>query len=329
MNKFKRIFCRVFILSNMKKLLTALFLIIVLIIAGLYIFIPAKAEIGKNHYLESNTGSAMRILADTSSWSKWWPEVTGRKVPTSAPFYFDDFGFQFSHDYPGGVSVSILNDTTITESTITLVQVNKDSVMLIWKCGLQESNWPIVRLQNYYRANKIRNSMTGIIKSLNNFLQKDENIYGIPFDITMSQDSTLVMTKGSTEAYPSEKYIYGLIGELKNYIRDEGALETNHPMLDVKKISDHHFETMVAIPANRELPGKGSIYFSRFVPWKVLTAEVKGGVKTVEEALHRMDLYINDHQLTRMAISFQSLVTNRMEQPDSTQWITRIYTPVP
>ncbi len=313
----------------MKKLLTVLFLIVILIIAGIYIFIPAKAEIGKNEYIKSNAGAAKRILADTSSWPKWWPNDTGRKVSTFTPFYYDELGFQLSHDYHGGVSVSIINDTTITESTITLVQVNKDSVMLIWKCDLPESNWPIARLQNYFRAKKIRNSMTGIIKSLDTFLQKDENIYRIPFKITMSKDSTLVMTKGTTDSYPSEKYIYGLIGELKNYIRDEQALETNHPMLDVKKISDHQFETMVAIPANRELAGKGSIFFSRFVPWKVLTAEVKGGVKTVEDALHQMDLYITDHQLTRMAISFQSLVTNRMEQPDSTQWITRIYTPVP
>ena len=171
--------------------------------------------------------------------------------------------------------------------------------------------------------------MTGILNSLDNFLQKEDNIYGVHFDIGMSEDSTLVMTKGSTTSYPSEKYIYGMIGELKQYISQEGALETNHPMLDVKKISDQKYESMVAIPVNKELPGKGSILFSRFVPWKVLTAEVKGGVKTVEEALRQMDLYISDHQLTRMAISFQSLVTNRMEQPDSTQWVTRIYTPVP
>ena len=171
--------------------------------------------------------------------------------------------------------------------------------------------------------------MTGILNSLDNFLQKEDNVYGFHFDIIMSQDSTLVMTKGRTDSYPSQKYIYKMIGELKKYIRDEGALEINNPMLDLKRINDHQFETMVAIPVNKELPGKGSILFSRFVPWKVLTAEVKGGVPRVEEALHQMDLYISDHKLTRMAISFQSLVTNRMEQTDSTQWITRIYTPVP
>ena len=313
----------------MKKLLTALFFTVVLIIAGIYIFIPAKAGIGKNEYLETNTGAAIRILADTSSWPKWWPEENARKLPTFAPFYYNDLGFQVTHEYPGGVSVSIITGTTITESNITLVQANKDSVMLIWKCDLQESNQPIERLQNYYLAKKIRKSMTGIIKNLDNFLQKGENIYGIRFDITMSRDSTLAMTRGTTNSYPSEKYIYGLINELKSYIRNEGALETNHPMLDVKKINEHQYETMVAIPVNRELPGKGSIYFSRFVPWKVLTAEVKGGLKTVEEALHQMDLYISDHQLTRMAISFQSLVTNRLAQPDTTKWITRIYTPVP
>jgi hypothetical protein len=30
-----------------------------------------------------------------------------------------------------------------------------------------------------------------------------------------------------------------------------------------------------------------------------------------------------------MAIPFQSLVTDRSKQPDTTKWITNIYTPVP
>jgi len=80
---------------------------------------------------------------------------------------------------------------------------------------------------------------------------------------------------------------------------------------------------------NKELAGNGKIFFSRFVPWKVLTAEVRGGIWTVKEAMHQMDIYIADYQKTAMAIPFQSLVTNRMEEPDTLKWITGIYTPVP
>ena len=256
--------------------------------------------------------------------------IQRRKVKQLPIFFFTNgLEFQVSHAYSNGVAISILDNGESSESNVTVIPFKTDSVLLIWKYDLQESMQPIQRVQNYRRAKKIRNSMTDILNSFANFLQTEENIYGIRFQTTMSQDSTLVMTKGATTSFPSVNFIYGMIGELKEYIHKEGAMETNHPMIDVKKINDQQYETMVAIPVNKELPGKGLIIFSRFVPWKVLTAEVKGGVKTVEKALRQMDLYVNDHQLTRMAISFQSLVTNRAEQPDSTQWITRIYTPVP
>ena len=100
-------------------------------------------------------------------------------------------------------------------------------------------------------------------------------------------------------------------------------------MLHVKTLNDSTFETMVAIPVNKKLEGNGTISFSRFVPWKVLTAEVIGGNKTVEEALKQMKVLISDYQISSMAIPFESLVTDRSQQPDTSKWVTNIYTPVP
>ena len=313
----------------MNKILAGLLLMAILLLISIFIFIPAKLEIGKNEFIKGNAGAAVRILSDTTTWASWWPGENDSGQKLIAPFKYSIFRYELRHSYPNGAVITIGDNNKVTESNLTLIPVNRDSIMLVWKCTLPKNYSPLARIRNYRKAKNIRAEMAVILESLGHFLEKEENIYGISFEITMSQDSTLVMTKGKTGSYPSEKYIYGLITELKSYLREGGALETNPPMLDVKKINDHEFETMVAIPADKELPGKGSIFFSRFVPWKVLTAEVKGGVKTVTEALHQMDLYINDHRLTRMAISFQSLVTNRLKQPDSTQWITRIYTPVP
>ena len=251
----------------MKKILTALLFLLVLIIVCIYVFIPATANIVKNAYLKNTSGATVRILADTNSWHKWWPGQLENDLSAPGLIQYNDLIFKQSHAYPNGVSVSILKGNDLIESNLTTVQVNKDSVLLIWKCSLPESNNPIKRLQNYYSAKKIRNSMTGIINNLDTFLRKDENIYGISFNITMSGDSTLIMTKRTTNSYPSAKYVYALITELKNYAAEQGAKETNFPMMDVKKIHDQQFEMMLAIPVNKELPGKGSIYFSRFVPW--------------------------------------------------------------
>jgi hypothetical protein len=138
----------------------------------------------------------------------------------------------------------------------------------------------------------------------------------------------MVLTTSVSKKYPTTSDVYQLVENLKKYIAAEDAKENNFPMLYVKKLPDFTFETMVAIPVNKELPGNGAISFSRFVPWKVLTAEVKGGDKTAE-TLHQMKLFMNDYQKTAMAIPFESLVTDRSKDPNTLKWITRIYTPVP
>jgi hypothetical protein len=60
----------------------------------------------------------------------------------------------------------------------------------------------------------------------------------------------------------------------------------------------------------------------------ILVAEVKGGPYTVTNAFNSLHDYVTDHDLQSPAIPFQSLITNRLQQPDSTKWITKIYYPI-
>jgi hypothetical protein len=161
------------------------------------------------------------------------------------------------------------------------------------------------------------------------FVEKQVNVYGVNFYETMSHDSTLVVTKSTYSNYPSTTQVYNLISELKKYIADEGAKENNFPMLNVKRLNEAEFETMVAISVNKYLPGNNKIFSRRFVPWKMQAADVIGGSYTVEDALKQMKIYMNDYQKRAMALPFQSLVTDRSKQPDTLKWITRIYTPIP
>ena len=171
--------------------------------------------------------------------------------------------------------------------------------------------------------------MADILEHLKAFLEDNTKVYGIHIHEIISKDSTLTATKLVSKDYPSTAEIYSLITRLKKYIISQGAKENNFPMLHVKEVNDTTFETMVAIPVNKYLPGDDDkIVPKRFVPWKVLTAEVKGGTHTVNEALHQMEIYISDYHREAMAIPFESLVTDRSKQPDTLQWITRIYTPV-
>jgi hypothetical protein len=64
------------------------------------------------------------------------------------------------------------------------------------------------------------------------------------------------------------------------------------------------------------------------VPGNFLAAQVLGGEGTVRNALTSMQDFISDNGKTSMAIPFSYLITNRMDEPDTSKWITQVYMPV-
>jgi len=315
--------------NDMKRFLIFLFTLCLLFCIYVYAFLPGKTEISITQFVNCNVNGAFRTISNENAWKKWWPkEDSSKKKLTAGQFFYNGYNYHLTNKYYNSVEVFMKNKSASIESRINLIKINSDSVALEWSFMLPGSLNPLTRISNYRKAKNIKSNMAAILSRLRLFLEKQENIYGVNFHVVMSKDSTMVAIKKMSPEYPTTAEIYKLIGSLKSYIKKEGAKENNFPMLNVRK-KDSLYETMVAIPVNKELAGNGKIFFSRFVPWKVLTAEVRGGIWTVKEAMHQMDIYIADYQKTAMAIPFQSLVTNRMEEPDTLKWITGIYTPVP
>ena len=60
----------------------------------------------------------------------------------------------------------------------------------------------------------------------------------------------------------------------------------------------------------------------------ILITEVKGDNKEIQKAYTQIQHYISDYKRIAPAIPFESLVTDRRKQPDSSQWVTKIYYPV-
>jgi hypothetical protein len=298
-----------------------------------YFFIPEKIEISKVQFVKCNVNGAFRILRDETSWKNWWPKkfATENKNETDndSSFLYNGYSYQLNEVFYNSVSVVVSKKNTSIDSRINLIKISIDSVVVIWKCELDAGTNPLKRILNYQKANQLQDDFTSILLAYKNFVEQSSNIYGVDFHVIMSQDSTMVATKMTSKTFPTTTDIYSMIGKLRTYIAEQNARENNVPMLHVKTKKDSTFETMVAIPVNKQLPGKGAIFFSRFVPWKVLTAEVHGGNKTVENALDQMKVYMSDYQKTAMAIPFESLLTDRSKEPDTSKWITRIYTPVP
>ena len=293
--------------------------LIILSIGSSYVFIPGELNVGAARVAQCNLSGAFRSVADGRSLEKWWPAggIGGYSCRMEGSVYpqvglvLEKEG-QFFHGMLSVLSAGL-----------------SDSISLIWQCRISCSSLPWRRWQQYREAVRLREVMQAGVDSLKSFLGKMENVYGTDIRNVMLLDSTLVQTTKMMSRYPVPADIYPSIHSMRAYIAGQGAKEIDFPMLHVERRSDSVYECTIAIPVDRELRGTKEFVPVRFVPWKVLRGEVRGGTVTAAQAMVQLQYYAADHQLTMMAMPFQSLVTERDQEPDTTRWVTRVVVPVP
>jgi hypothetical protein len=139
----------------------------------------------------------------------------------------------------------------------------------------------------------------------------------------------LLFTFASSKGLPGTEFIYGLIDQLKNYAADQSAKVTGYSMLNISTIDSIHFLTKVAVPIDKKLKPSGNISYKWMLGGgKILVAEVQGGPASINKALKQVEVYVQDYHLIAPAIPFQSLITDRTKEKDTSKWITKIYYPV-
>jgi len=316
----------------MKKLLIGLSVIFILLLAGIYSFIPDQPVISKIVLLKSTPNTSYKYLSEEINWKKWWPNnsvhLNRNTRNENDSFYYKENKYQITQAFFNTIEVHILDKNSDIKSIITIVSLKKDSVKVEWQFSFVASHNPFKRLQQYLQVKDIKINMEAILRALKSFLEKKENVYGTNIRQEKVRDTLLVATKLVSVYYPTTSDIYGLINRLRIYINHHGARETNYPMLHVSILDSSHFETMVAIPVNIALPGDSIFLFKRMVPGKILVVDVKGGKLSIDKAFAQLQNYLIDYHLESPAIPFESLVIDRLNEPDTIKWITRIYFPI-
>ncbi len=314
----------------MKKFLVFLFALVCAALVGIYLFIPAEIKFSKFVILKTKTPIAARFLMEKDKWMKWFPNDSTNTLTATAStdiFKFKNYTYSVESAMMNRAEVSISNDQKSIKTLIALLTIKEDSVAIEWNGAIKAGLNPVSRIKSYYEAKKIQNNMADILKALRTYLEKKENVYGMNISQEKVVDTILISTKYISNTYPATAEIYSLINDLRKYISEAGAEETNPPMLNIAD-DNNSYRTMVAIPINKIIPEKGNYVFKRMIPGKILVAQVNGGEYTAREALKQIDFYITDNNLSSPAMPFESLITNRSQQPDTTKWVTKIYYPI-
>lgn len=315
----------------MRKWMIAILIAGIVLTAAAYILIPGT--IVKQQSIEVNIARSAisRLLIENNGWDKTWlkdGKVAGNNSLPTVSY--------------GGYSYSVTDLTfsslllqvgqgkdSIANSELNIIMLTKDSVNLDWRLSMTTSKNPFKRFSQYRQAIQIAADMKVMLQKMNDYFSSIPNVYGIDIRREAVVDSTLLSTYDSVKGYPSTSFIYQMIGQLRQYATSNGASITGNPMLNIFTRDSIHYLTKVALPVSKKLPSNGRMAYKWMLPGgNILVVDVTGGQTAIDQAFTQVEYFLKDYGRQAPAIPFVSLVTDRMQQPDSSKWITRIYYPV-
>jgi len=283
------------------------------------VFIPSTLTVSRVESVRCRPLAAFPFLSDELKWRAWWQDSAERK-----DFHIRKLSYQT-------IDIAIQwKQQTLESRMVLLPGGDPDSLFLHWETRLRCGWNPLDRLGQYRQGRQLSTLMGRILGRAGDFLGQPQNVYGIRIEEGSTRDTMLITTRIEKAGVPTNEDIYAQIGKLTRFIDVAHSQVRGYPMVNIIPLEDRPgtYRLMVAIPVSTAIGSKGDVSFMRLIPGRYLITDVNGGPATVDRALAALKDFIRDHQRTVMAIPFQSLITNRMQEPDSSKWVTRIYYPV-
>ena len=308
----------------MKRWIGVIGLLFLATAVALYFFIPATENFTYSSSLKCTEEAAGRFLINKNKWQQWWP---GKKKEEHL-YSYGNCDYRVNKIMLDAADITVYDGKDSARGLLKILPDANDFVKLQWASAVVFSSNPVKKLFQYFGSKYIKTNITGLLDDSRKFFDKEENVYGMKIEMQKVKDSSLIAYKQLLSHYPSTKEIYDMVALVKGYIQKKGGREANYPMVHVQIISRTEYETMVAIPTEGDLPAEENFQLKKMFLGNILMGEVKGGVSSVIKAEQELTNYVNDHKKMSPAIPYQSLVTDRVSEADTSKWITRLYYPV-
>ncbi len=202
-----------------------------------------------------------------------------------------------------------------------------DTSLIIWSSSIEAGTNPINRVQTFARSQRLKNDIQTLLAAFGAYASNPLHAYGFSPEYTEVKDTMLISTKAHFSTYPVTGEIYGLFESLEKYAVSKGAKVNGLPMYNMAAAAAG-FDIMAALPIDRLIADAELFKVKRMVDGHLLATEVKAGPLQLQQLFVQFEQYKADHQLVSPAIPFLQPVTNRLQQPDTAQWITRMCYPI-
>ncbi len=311
----------------MKKLFWLL--LILLLIGALYLFIPSNVALRQTRKVSVNAIAFSRLFLSDDSWHEWWPGSVQTSSTQAVTYQLNQTVFRVKEKRYSSLLIEIERGQQRAISELFFIVSDPVSINLTWEGKAATSKNPFQRVARFLAIEPLQRDMATVLERISSYYGNEKNIYQLSIEKSFVPDSSFISTTAFTQGYPAVDTVYQLVDKLQVYALKKGGKQSGPPMLNISRADGGAFKAQVGLPVNKMIPDEGDIRYRWMLRGgNILRAEVKGGPQTINNAFTQMELYIQDNRRTAPAIPFQSLVTDRRQERDTSKWVTRLYWPV-
>jgi hypothetical protein len=313
--------------GSMRKWIALLLVLFAIVVVPVYLLIPTTLSVNRTTRIGVNATAFTRVFLHQGNGHAWFAgknanDSTNCFVYNGKTYSLLERKFASLVYAVGGKKDSLLAE-------LVVIPFRADSVELHF-IGVAKAGFnPLARIQKYFWTKQEAKDLQSLLQEIHDYYIDNANIYGFHINKDYVADSLLISTSTTLKTPPATNDVYSLIDKLKAHAAKKGAKITGLPMLNVTANADSTYLTRVALPVDRRLTNEGEITFRWMMgEGNILITDVKGGPAKIEKAFSATRTYATDNGYATAAIPFQSLVTDRRQEPDTNKWITKVYWPV-
>lgn len=313
-------------MKRLNIILLTLLLLLVVVIGAIYLFIPARITVSKVVTVKIPASRVPDFFLDGELAGKWMP---GKYTLPGKCYNEGGTSFCIINNGTGNVVIETLASGLSKQyAYLYFDQLRADSTAITWTVSYPAGNSPFSRLTTYFAARQLKKRITTALERLVALSQNKKDLYGFEPVQEKVQDTLSLSQKKIFDHYPLPKETAEMLQPLRDYVIKQGVTVTRPPMMHVLQTDKQQYEVMVALPIDRVIPDAGNFIVKRMPHGKIISATITGGMYTIRKGLQQMEQYKMDNIRTSPAIPYQSMVTDRVTEPDTAKWVTVLYYPV-
>ena len=302
----------------------------IILILGIILFWKIKTgNLNYNFKSDISKNALNRVFTDSLKSVKWFPKEA-TKISANE-YLLNDCKIKILKEIGDYITVTINYRSFSFKSNL---QTQQDSGFSISSLEFPISSKSYFdNISNYNNYRHIDKTLKLMLSSFQSFILKTENVYGFKFKKELVSDSTLISLRGISKNYPTVNEIYETIFKLESFSKKFGASQTNPPMLNIYNTGGDGYEYMLALPINKFI--NINAFDKQITPKRMLVGgnlivsdTIIGDRKRIDIALKEIEFFKKDNNLLSPAIPYESIITNRLTQKDSSKWETKLYYPI-